>query len=216
MICLHKTDELFKQSKLSKLPPKVSEHTELYDNGRDSLDRILEGCRRNDRLSQEKLYNMFFDRQLSVIRRYTSDRDKAVDILNNGFLRAFKKIGDYSHTGSFEGWLRRIIIHAIADYFRSTQAQMKEQIVGEIPEYSLYTDDNNQLEYKELLLVLQQLPPTTRVVINLFIIEGYAHKEIASLLNISTGTSKWHVAEGKRILKEQLLAQRSLDNNKPV
>nr|WP_298735491.1 RNA polymerase sigma factor [uncultured Chitinophaga sp.] len=176
----------------------------------------MEGCRRNDRLSQEKLYNLFFDRQLSMIRRYTSDRDKAVDILNNGFLRAFKKIGDYSHTGSFEGWLRRIMIHAIADYFRSAQAQIKAQAVGEIPEYAHYTDDNNQLEYKELLLVLQQLPPTTRVVINLFIIEGYAHKEIASLLNISSGTSKWHVAEGKRILKEQLLAQRSFDNNKPV
>jgi RNA polymerase sigma-70 factor (ECF subfamily) len=167
-------------------------------------------------LSQEKLYNLFFDRQLSMIRRYTSDQDKAIDILNNGFLRAFKKIGDYSHTGSFEGWLRRIMVHAIADYFRNSQGQLKEQPVGELPEYSLYTDDNNQLEYKELLLVLQRLPPTTRVVINLFIIEGYAHKEIAALLNISTGTSKWHVAEGKRLLKEQVMAQRSLNNNKPV
>ena len=104
------------------------------------------------------------------------------------------------------------MIHAIADYFRNGQGQTKEQTVGEIPEYSLYTDDNNQLEYKELILALQILPPTTRVVINLFIIEGYAHKEIASLLNISTGTSKWHVAEGKKILKDHLLAQRSLDN----
>lgn len=151
-----------------------------------------------------------------MIRRYTSDRDKAVDILNNGFLRAFRKIGDYSHTGSFEGWLRRIMIHAIADYFRGSQGQIKEHSVGEIPEHSLYTADNNQLEYKELLMALQLLPPTTRVVINLFIIEGYAHKEIAALLNISTGTSKWHVAEGKKILKEHVLVQRSLNNNKSV
>lgn len=163
-------------------------------------------------MSQEKLYNLFFDRQMAVIRRYTNDQDKAIDILNNGFLRAFKKIGDYSQTGSFEGWLRRIMIHAVADYFRNGQGQTKEQTVGEIPEHSLYTDDNNQLEYKELLQVLQLLPPTTRVVINLFIIEGYAHKEIAALLNISTGTSKWHVAEGKKILKEHLLAQRSLND----
>lgn len=201
---------------LNKLPSILSEHTEHSDHARGNLEQILEGCRRNDRLSQEKLYYLFFDRMLAMIRRYTNDRDKAIDILNNGFLRAFKKIGDYNHTGSFEGWLRRIIVHAIADYFRNAQGQTKEHTVGELPEYSLYTDDANQLEDKELLLVLQILPPTTRVVINLFIIEGYAHKEIASLLQISTGTSKWHVAEGKRILREHVMSQRSLNNNKPV
>lgn len=153
---------------------------------------------------------------MAMIRRYTNDRDKAIDILNNGFLRAFRKIGDYHQTGSFEGWLRRIMVHAIADYFRNAQETAKERSVGDLPEYSLYSNDANQLEYKELLLALHQLPPATRVVINLFIIEGYAHKEIATLLNISTGTSKWHVAEGKRILKEHVMAQRSLNNNKPV
>jgi RNA polymerase sigma-70 factor (ECF subfamily) len=166
-------------------------------------------------LSQEKLYYLFFDKLLAMIRRYTNDRDKAIDILNNGFLRAFKKIGDYHQTGSFEGWLRRIIVHAVADYFRNGQGQTKEQMVGEMPGHILSANDTNHLEYKDLLLTLQQLPPTTRIVINLFIIEGYSHKEIATLLNMSTGTSKWHVAEGKRLLKEHITAQRSFTDNKP-
>lgn len=167
---------------------------------------MLEGCRRNDRLSQERLYYLFFDSMLSMIRRYTADRDQAIDILNNGFLRAFRKIGDYRHSGSFEGWLRRIMVHAVADYFRHGQGQTKEQPTAEIPEHILHANDPDQLGYKDLLLALQRLPPVTRVVINLFIIEGYSHKEIAALLHISTGTSKWHVAEGKRILKTHVSA----------
>jgi RNA polymerase sigma-70 factor (ECF subfamily) len=165
----------------------------------------LAGCRINDRLCQEKLYYLFFDRMLAVIRRYTSDRDKATDILNNGFLRAFTKIGQYQQTGSFEGWLRRIMVHAVADYFRNGSGQTKEQMPGELPG-DLAITDSNALEYKDLLLVLQQLPPTTRIVINLFIIEGYSHKEIAELLQISTGTTKWHVAEGKRLLQRYIAA----------
>ena len=143
---------------------------------------------------------------LAVIRRYTSDRDKATDILNNGFLRAFTKIAQYQQTGSFEGWLRRIMVHAVADYFRNGSGQTKEQMPGELPGDLAITTESNTLEYKDLLLVLQQLPPTTRIVINLFIIEGYSHKEIAELLNISTGTTKWHVSEGKRLLQRYIAA----------
>jgi RNA polymerase sigma-70 factor (ECF subfamily) len=159
-------------------------------------------------LCQEKLYYLFFDRMLAVIKRYTSDRDQATDILNNGFLRAFQKIEQYGQTGSFEGWLRRIMVHAVADYFRNRSGQMKEQTVAELPGDIAITATNT-LEYKDLLLVLQQLPPATRIVINLFIIEGYSHKEIAEMLGMSTGTSKWHVSEGKRLLQQYLTAAAS-------
>lgn len=159
-------------------------------------------------MCQEKLYYLFFDRMLAVIKRYTSDRDQATDILNNGFLRAFQKIGQYGQTGSFEGWLRRIMVHAVADYFRNRGGQMKEQTVAELPG-DIAATTTNTLEYKDLLLVLQQLPPATRIVINLFIIEGYSHKEIAEMLGMSTGTSKWHVSEGKRLLQQYLTAASS-------
>jgi len=185
-------------------------------NNSDNLDVILDGCRQNDRLCQEKLYYQYFDRMLGMIRRYTTDRDQGIDILNNGFLRAFQKIGQYQHNGSFEGWLRRIIVHAVADYFRN-MGQIRELPVAEVPEDIIHINADNRLEYKDLLQALEKLPPTTRIVINLFIIEGYSHKEIASLLQISTGTSKWHVAEGKKLLKDHVMNQHAtFNNNKAV
>lgn len=171
-----------------------------------ALTTLIEGCKRGDRLCQEKLYALFFDQMLAVIHRSFSDQDAAISILNNGFLRAFKKIDQYKGSGSFEGWLRRIITHAIADYYRDHEAELnirKTEIADNLPE--LHTKD--PMAYKDLLQVLQYLPPATRLVINLFIVEGYAHKEISEMLGISTGTSKWHVSEGKRILKNLLNIQ---------
>lgn len=170
------------------------------------LSALIEGCKRGDRLCQEKLYTYFFDQMLAVIRRSFSDQDAAISILNNGFLRAFKKIDQYKGSGSFEGWLRRIITHAIADYYREHESELiiqKTEIKDNLPELHA----NDPMAYKDLLQVLQHLPPATRLVINLFIIEGYSHKEIAEMLGISTGTSKWHVSEGKRILKNLLNIQ---------
>lgn len=170
------------------------------------LTALIEGCKRQDRLCQEKLYGRFFDQMLAVIRRSFSDQDAAISILNNGFLRAFKKIDQYNGRGSFEGWIRRIITHAIADYFREHETELaiqKTEIKENLPEQ--HTKD--PMAYKDLLQVLQYLPPATRLVINLFIIEGYSHKEIAGMLGISTGTSKWHVSEGKRLLKPLLNTQ---------
>jgi RNA polymerase sigma-70 factor (ECF subfamily) len=165
----------------------------------DHLALLLEGCRRHDRLSQEKLYMHFFDKMLAVVKRTFPDQDAAISILNNGFLKAFTKIGQYSGSGSFEGWLRRIIHHAAADYFREHQRQLE---TAELPQHLPLADGQDEAAYKELLQLLQYLPPATRMVINLFVIEGYSHKEIGAMLGISTGTSKWHVSEGKRLLKE--------------
>ncbi|WP_168208644.1 RNA polymerase sigma factor [Chitinophaga sp. XS-30] len=169
-----------------------------------ALADLIEGCRRQDRLCQEKLYMLYFDRMLGIIRRYTSDQDAAISILNNGFLRAFRKIAQFGHKGSFEGWLRQIIIHAAADYFREHKAGFSSDLPEQAP-----APQASPMEYKELLQVLERLPSATRVVINLFIIEGYTHREIAAMLGISTGTSKWHVAEGRRLLKDMLHIQSS-------
>lgn len=138
---------------------------------------------------------------MGMIRRYTSDQDAATTILNDGFLRAFRKIRQYARQGSFEGWLRRIITHAVADYFRAHKLQESSALPEDLPALP-----QDPLAYKDLMLVLQRLPPATRVVINLFVIEGYSHKEISAMLGISSGTSKWHVAEGRKLLQEMLAA----------
>ncbi len=92
--------------------------------GPEGLSAWLEGCRRQDRLCQERLYRYFYDRMMAAIKRTFPDPDAAVTILNNGFLRAFSKISQYNGSGSFEGWLRRIIYHAAADYFRENQQRL--------------------------------------------------------------------------------------------
>lgn len=143
---------------------------------------------------------LYMDKMLAVIRRNFPDKDTAVSILNNGFLRAFKKISQYNHTGSFEGWLRKIMLHAVADHFQANKAELSRQ-KSELSENTAGADTSDPMAFKDLVRILQQLPPATRLVINLFIIEGYSHKEISAMLGISTGTSKWHVSEGKRVLK---------------
>lgn len=141
---------------------------------------------------------------MDTIRRYTGDRDTALQILNNGFLKAFKRIDQYAYQGSFEGWLRKIITNSVAEHFRSNRHHPQVVITPELPEHLAKYDGHQPLEYKDLLALLQRLPPATRMVINLFIIEGYTHKEIAAMTGISTGTSKWHVAEGKKLLQQML------------
>lgn len=163
----------------------------------------LEGCRRQDRLSQERLYRHFYDRMMMVVKRTFQDQDAAVTILNNGFLRAFTRITQFNGTGSFEGWLRRIMHHSAADYFR--QNKLRLQAETSLPPETEVHDKYEPTAYRELLQLLRFLPPATRMAVNLFVIEGYSHKEIAAMLGISTGTSKWHVSEGKRLLKDFLI-----------
>lgn len=169
-----------------------------------NLPALLEGCRRNDRACQEKLYRRYAGTMMDTLRRYTSDRDTALHILNNGFLKAFQKIEQYAHHGSFEGWLRKIMTNTVAEHFRNNRHNPKVIITSELPEQIAKYDGHQPLEYKDLLALLQRLPPATRMVINLFLIEGYTHKEIADMTGISIGTSKWHVAEGKKLLQRML------------
>lgn len=164
----------------------------------------LRGCMLNNLSDQELLYKHFYKKMMSMILRYTQDRDNASTILNNGFLKVFRGIHTFKNHGSLEGWIRRIMIHAISDFFRYKNP-LKEVAYEEIPAYKEVAGLHYiSYDYDLLLKILHQLPPATRAVINLFIIDGYTHKEIAELLNISEGTSKWHVAEGRKILSQQL------------
>jgi RNA polymerase sigma factor (sigma-70 family) len=161
----------------------------------------IKGCINNHLQSQEQLYKHFYPTMMAMVKRYTSDTHHAATILNNGFLKVFKKISQFKNEGSLEGWIRRIVLRAVADFFREKKALTTVDVLA--------TEQNNlqptvamhiPYDYNLLIQLLQQLPTATRLVINLFMIEGYTHKEIATLLAISENTSKWHVAEGKKIL----------------
>jgi RNA polymerase sigma-70 factor (ECF subfamily) len=124
----------------------------------------------------------------------------AEEILNNGFLKVFQKIDSYKFQGSFEGWVRRVIYHSIFDYIRQNM-KYTEKVVFVEKDETVNTDLAAGMHYDELMKLVQELTETTRTVFNLYVIDGYSHKEIGENLSISEGTSKWHLFEARRVLK---------------
>lgn len=164
---------------------------------------LVEACVMNDRLGQEKLYRHFFPNMLAFVRRYTDDPEQALEIINNGFLRVFKKIHLFEFKGSLEGWIRKLIFHSIADYFKN-QSKSIHFLVFEDYEQPLKEHTIENFYAEDLLKMVAFLPNATQEVFRLYAIEGYAHAEIAAALNISVGTSKWHLSEARKKLKELL------------
>jgi len=167
------------------------------------LQELIEGCSRNERSAQEKLYRLFYPRMMATVRRYIDQDMQAEEVLNNGFLRAFQKIQQYNFQGSFEGWLRKIVFHAVSDYIKQNIRYSKKIMLVEKDQF-VPSDHADNLYYKQLLDLVQLLPGATRAVFNMYVMEGFTHKEIGKMLNISEGTSKWHLSEGRRVLKEKI------------
>jgi len=167
---------------------------------------MIHGCIGNDRRHQEALYRTYFETMMRMVRRYTNDEEKAFEILNNGFLKVFKKIDTFRGEGSFEGWIRRIVYHSISDYFKKESSYLRfivlEEAEQNAPQHAL-----NSLYYDDLMEVINTLPGRSKEVFNLYAVEGYSHKEIADRLEISEGTSKWHLSNARDQLKK-LLEQR--------
>lgn len=170
------------------------------------LQELIEGCIRNERSAQEKIYKLFYSRMMALVRRYIDQEMQAEEVLNNGFLRAFQKAGQYTFQGSFEGWLRKIVFHAVSDYVKQNMKYNEKIVLVEKDQY-IHKDHADRLYYNELLELVQTLPGATRAVFNMYVMEGYAHKEIGKILGISEGTSKWHLSEGRRILKGKIEKQ---------
>lgn len=169
----------------------------------NELEQLIQGCVRNERSAQEKLYRLFYPRMMALVRRYIDSEVQAEEVLNNGFLRAFQKIQQYTFQGSFEGWLRKIVFHAVSDYVKQNMHYSEQILLIEKDQY-VYKDHADKLYYNELLQLVELLPEATRAVFNMYVMEGLSHKEISKVLNISEGTSKWHLSEGRKQLREKI------------
>jgi RNA polymerase sigma factor (sigma-70 family) len=175
---------------------------------------IAKRCAANERAAQELLYRRFFQPMLQMCLRYTDgDKDRALEILNDGFLRVFKKIHLFEGRGSLEGWIRRLVFHAVSDYYKANDAYLKNVVFDELPIenqsniVSKHDDTGGalgKLFFEDLLVLVDFLPPATREVFKLYAIEGFSHAEIGEQLNITTGTSKWHLSEARNKLKVML------------
>ncbi len=164
-------------------------------------------CRKDDRTAQRKLYDTYAAFIYGIIRRFTSEDAVAQDIQSEAFYRIFKRLDQYRFEGAFEGWIRRIAVHAVADHYRKHRPD-NAQLAESTEDIPVYHDTNGpaQLAYKELLAIIHELPTMHRAVFNLFVFEQYAHKEIAALMGISENNSRWHLNDARRRLKEKITA----------
>lgn len=166
------------------------------------LVRLLEDCKSHDRSAQETLYKRYYGKMMGLCMRYVKNKDDAMEILNHGFLKVFRSLDQYNFNGPFEAWIHRIVYNSIIDSLRSkTRMPVTEEINDHQIEYAIDAGVINNLFAGDLMKMLDLLPEATRIVFNMFAIEGYKHEEIAGMLNISAGTSKWHVSNARATLK---------------
>lgn len=170
-----------------------------------SEEILLQKCLEGDGRAQRKLFDLFAPKLFGVCLRYMKDHDLAQDSLQDGFVKIFTKLSDYNGNGSFEGWMRRIIVNTCLDQLRKDQKLKMNTSIDDVG--YLVKDDQwieEQLTVQDLLKLIESLPDGYRVVFNMFAIEGYSHKEIADELNISENTSKSQFSRAKSHLRKKL------------
>jgi len=174
-----------------------------------SEQEIITGCKDNKRVFQEMLYKQYYNLFLKICSRYALNMEDAEQLLNDGFLKIFNHISGYKNAGSFEGWMKRIMVNNCLDYLKSKDTKNALKISHAVPanethEVAIAADVVKAMEFKELLGMIQTLPYTTKTVFNLYVFEGFAHKEISQMLDMSEGTSSWHLHHARNLLQKEI------------
>lgn len=164
----------------------------------------MEGCKAGDRKMQELLYRQTSSKMLAVCMRYAKDRMEAEDVLQLGYIKIFQKIKEYRGDGSFEGWIRRVMVNTAIESYRKNLSSLNVVEIDEAYEQPSTGFDFGTLGMQDLMKVIQKLADGYRMVFNMYVIEGYSHKEIAETLGISEGASKSQLSRARAILKEEI------------
>lgn len=173
-------------------------------------DEIIEGCIKGGRKYQKVLYERFYGSMMVVCMRYTHDREEARDVLHEAFMKVFKNIGKFSLGTNLGAWIRRIMVNTAIDHYRK---RAKGPALVEINHAIHEIDTHNILSdmgAEEILAMVQKLSPAYKMVFNLYVIEGYSHKEVGKLLGISEGTSKSNLAKARAKLQKMILKSRMI------
>ena len=171
---------------------------------KNSLLKLIKRCVKGNRLSQKKLYSLYYGYAMNICLRYTRNREDAVEILNDSFLKVFTNLHLYNHNLPFKPWLRRIVINTNIDHFRKCEKMYP--IIG-YEDHLTHVKDEVKIEPDiDLLPVIQKLSIQYRTVFNLYVMDGYKHQEIAEMLGISENTSRSNLLRAKVKLKEYILA----------
>jgi RNA polymerase sigma factor (sigma-70 family) len=177
-------------------------------NEQEHINTIISGCRKGDRKAQELLYRSFYRAMMTLCLRYTRNEADALEVLNTGFYKVYKNIDRYNtEKATLYTWIRTIIINSCLDFIKSKSAQTQWKELDQAAGVDLPPEAFGKMSAAEILQLVRQLPPATQGVFNLYVMEGFNHKEIAQLLGISDGTSKWHLSEARRILQQLIKKQ---------
>ena len=174
------------------------------------LNKLINDCKNNDRKAQEQLYRLYSPKLFAVCLKYSRNYTEAQDNLQDGFIIIFNKIEQYSYKGSFEGWLKRVMINNVLQQYRT---QTFLSLVNEdVPENSEIEIDDENISLDYLLKIIQELPDRYRLVFNLYVNDDYSHAEIAEMLSINVGTSKSNLSRARMILKDKIEQHKNEEN----
>ena len=170
-----------------------------------NLDLLIQGCLKKDRQSQKLLYRQFYGYAMSVCMRYTRNRDDAVEVLNDSFLKVFLRLEQYDRKRDFKSWFRKILVNSSIDKLKKEMKNKNQIQIEDLEIASKSISQQEAYSQNDLLSLVQKLSPAYRSVFNLYVIDGYNHEEIAAMLGISAGTSKSNLAKARMRLREFLV-----------
>jgi len=167
----------------------------------------IQACVRRERWAQKVLYEEYYSKMMGVCLRYANDEEEALDIMHEGFIKVFKHISKYQPGTSLSAWIRRIMVNTSIDYYRKNMRRRTEDIEQAYDLSATEADAISQCSEQEILAAIQELTPAYRTVFNLYVIEGYSHREIADLMDITESTSRSNLVKARLKLKETLSAR---------
>lgn len=167
-------------------------------------NKLIEGCKNNNREAQYKLYQMLSGKMFAVCLRYSKNREAAEDLVQEGFVKVFHNIDKYRGEGSFEGWVRRIFVNTAVEHYRKNSKMYPVVDVEQVGSDIEWENPGDELQLADLMGLINQLSPGYKTIFNMYVIEGYSHKEISEMLEISEGTSKSQLARARYLLMDMI------------
>jgi RNA polymerase sigma factor (sigma-70 family) len=177
-------------------------------NEEQDINNIISGCKAGNRKAQEKLYRSFYRAMVSLCLRYTKNEEDAMEVLNTGFYKVYKNIDRYdAGKGALYTWIRTIIINSCLDFIKTKNTQELWQELDQAAQVDLPPEVFMKMSAQDILKLVRQLPSATQAVFNLYVMDGFTHREIGELLGTSDGTSKWHLSEARKTLQQLIQKQ---------
>lgn len=174
---------------------------------------LIEGCVKKDRKSQKELYKLYYGYALRICLRYAKNKDEAIEVVNDGFMKVFMHIARYQVEQSFNSWLSTIMINTAIDHYRKRIKQLEMEELNEQHQVEDRENILSNINYEDLIKLVQKLSYAYRTVFNLFAIDGYTHEEISKLLHISVGSSKSNLFKARENLKKMLTERKMAVND---